>query len=133
MPRRSVSLVQWVQLWDGRWTFARVQEGLPTFEFHAAPLGLATRRQLRARGLAPGGYGPVAQISWRKRGCGPQFALLYRVDVATPKRTATPAQRHAIRKALAARRVCRSCGPVDHYVRTALRLCSPCFRRSEAV
>ena len=41
--------------------------GLPTYPYRWAPKGLATIRQLRARGLRPGGQQPAAQILWRKR------------------------------------------------------------------
>ena len=40
--------------------------GLPTYPYHWAPRHLATVRQLRARGLRPGGQQPAAQILWRK-------------------------------------------------------------------
>ncbi|MFE0733293.1 hypothetical protein ACFW2X_34730, partial [Streptomyces antibioticus] len=41
--------------------------GIPTFPRKLAPEGLATRRQLRARGLRPGGQPVVAQILWLGR------------------------------------------------------------------
>ena len=40
--------------------------GLPTYPYHWAPKHLLTIRQLRARGLRPGGQQPAAQILWRK-------------------------------------------------------------------
>ncbi|MEV1145189.1 RRQRL motif-containing zinc-binding protein [Micromonospora sp. NPDC049799] len=88
--------------------------GFPTFPYRAAPNGLATRRQLRAAGLRPGGHDPVAQILWRHR-TNRRVAYLYRLDLAAPKRVATPAQREAIAKALKARRTCRHCGQVKPY------------------
>ncbi|MEU0150334.1 RRQRL motif-containing zinc-binding protein [Micromonospora fulviviridis] len=88
------------------------ETGFPTFPFRMAPDGLATRRQLRAAGLRPGGHDPVAQILWRR---GKRVAYLYRLDLAAPKRTATSAQREAIAKALRARRTCRTCGLVQPY------------------
>ncbi|MGW4292786.1 RRQRL motif-containing zinc-binding protein [Micromonospora chersina] len=88
------------------------EAGFPTFPFRMAPDGLATRRQLRAAGLRPGGHDPVAQILWRR---GKRIAYLYRLDLAAPKRTATPAQREAIAKALRARRTCRHCEQVKPY------------------
>ncbi|ODB75635.1 RRQRL motif-containing zinc-binding protein [Micromonospora sp. II] len=88
--------------------------GFPTFPFHTAPAGLATRRQLRAAGLRPGGHDPVAQILWRHR-TNRRVAYLYRLDWAKPKRVATPAQREAIAKALLARRTCRDCGQIKPY------------------
>ncbi|MGS2616572.1 RRQRL motif-containing zinc-binding protein [Micromonospora sp. LZ34] len=86
--------------------------GFPTYPYRMAPEGLATRRQLRAAGLRPGGHEPVARILWRR---GKRLAYLYRLDLAAPKRTATPAQRAAIAKALRARRTCRTCGVVQPY------------------
>ncbi|PZF92268.1 hypothetical protein C1I93_19710 [Micromonospora endophytica] len=86
--------------------------GFPTYPYRMAPSGLATLRQLRAAGLRPGGHDPVAQIFWRR---GKRVAYLYRLDLAKPKRTATPAQREAIGKALRARRTCAVCGLVRPY------------------
>jgi hypothetical protein len=88
--------------------------GFPTFPYRAAPDGFATVRQLRAAGLRPGGQEPTAQILWRHRRQR-RVAYLYRLDLAKPKRTATPAQRAAIGKALMARRTCRVCGQVKPY------------------
>ncbi|MBB5110816.1 hypothetical protein FHU28_000655 [Micromonospora echinospora] len=92
--------------------FAGTDEEFPTYRYRLAPQGLATRRQLRAAGLRPGGNYPVAQILWRR---GKRVAYLYRLDLAAPKRTATEAQRAAIAKALRARRTCRVCGQVQPY------------------
>ncbi|MQA78732.1 MAG: hypothetical protein GEV10_09695 [Streptosporangiales bacterium] len=79
---------------------------LPTYPYKWAPEGLATVRQLRARGLRPGGQEPAAQILWRR---GLRVAYLYRIDRAAPKRTATAAQLAAVEKALRARRICPTC------------------------
>ncbi|MFF0465699.1 RRQRL motif-containing zinc-binding protein [Streptomyces mexicanus] len=68
--------------------------------------GLATRRQLRAMGLSPGGHEPVARLLWSR---GKRWAWLYRVDLAKPKREATPAQQVALDRALAARQTCPRC------------------------
>jgi hypothetical protein len=76
--------------------------GVPTFWWQGAPSGYATRRQLRAAGLRPGGQDVAAQILWHGLG-GTRRVELFRVELAAPKRTATPAQRDAIAKALAAR------------------------------
>ncbi|NYH40307.1 hypothetical protein HNR22_000034 [Micromonospora jinlongensis] len=86
--------------------------GLPTYPFKFAPDGLLTRRQLRTRNLRPGGQDPAAQIMWRR---GKRVAYLFRLDLAMPKRTATPAQLAAIDKALNARRTCSDCGQVQPY------------------
>jgi hypothetical protein len=86
--------------------------GFPTYPYHGAPAGMATRRQLRAAGLRPGGQPVIAQILWRR---GARVAYLYHHVLAKPKRIATPAQRAAIAKALLARRTCRSCGQIQDY------------------
>jgi len=86
--------------------------GIPTYPYRWAPDGLATMRQLRAAGLRPAGQPVAAQILWRR---GDRVAYLYRVDAARPKRTATAAQLVAIDKALAARRVCLTCGESKRY------------------
>jgi hypothetical protein len=98
--------------------------GLPTYPFKFAPEGLATRRQLRVRDLRPGGQDPAAQILWRR---GKRVAYLYRLDLAVPKRTATPAQRAAIGKALTARRTCPTCQQVkDYYIPRRSGECLDC-------
>jgi hypothetical protein len=88
--------------------------GLPTYPYHSAPVGLLTIRQLRARGLRPGGQAIAAQILWRHRKQR-RVAYLYREDCGKPKRQATPAQLVAIAKALRARRTCPTCGQEKPY------------------
>ncbi|WP_431928542.1 RRQRL motif-containing zinc-binding protein [Micromonospora wenchangensis] len=101
--------------------------GIPTYWWQGAPPGYATRRQLRAAGLRPGGQSIAAQVLWRGIG-GTRAAHLYRVDLARPKRTATPAQRRAIAAALLARRTCRICGRVrPYYIPRSLNECLDCF------
>jgi hypothetical protein len=78
----------------------------PQFVFKQAPAGYATRRQLRALGLRPGGQEPAGQLVWRR---GARFAWLYRIDLAKPKRTATLAQERALDRAMAARQTCPTC------------------------
>lgn len=90
--------------------------GLPTFPWEQAPEGLATRRQLSARGLRPGGQSPAAQIvrPRRRRPAQPLVAYLYRVDQAAPKRPFTPAKQAAVRTAARSRQVCAGpCGRRD--------------------
>jgi len=89
-----------------------LHDGMPTFPYRMAPDGLATLRQLREKGLRPGGQPIAAQILWRN---GLRVANLYREDLAVPKRTASPAQWRATRKALRARRRCPGCGKVRRY------------------
>lgn len=100
--------------------------GIPTYWWQGAPAGLATLRQLRAAGLRPGGQEIAAQILWAGVG-GTRVAYLYRVEAAKPKRTATPAQRAAIDKALAARRVCATCRQLkDYFIPRSLGECLDC-------
>ncbi|HET6293689.1 MAG TPA: RRQRL motif-containing zinc-binding protein [Kribbella sp.] len=115
--------VEWVRLWDGRRWPGRVRDGLPEFGFGQAPSGLSTRRQLRERGMSRGGQEPFARLSWKR---DQRFAWLYVDAHAKPKRTASEAQLAAVEKALAARKVCAECGPVDHFVRTTDQLCGDC-------
>ena len=105
-----------VTLHDGRTVFCRGRlDGLPVFAGWGrpggVPAGFATRRQLRAADLAPGGHGPAAILMFGHRQPFRRIELchLYRVDLAVPKRTATPAQRAAIDRALLARRTCPTC------------------------
>jgi hypothetical protein len=98
--------------------------GLPTYPYKFAPDGLATVRQLRANGLRPGGQDPAAQILWRK---GKRKAYLYHIAAALPKRTATPAQREAVKRALQARRTCPTCCVVkDYYIPRRYGECLDC-------
>lgn len=90
----------------GEWTAPGGE--YPTYRFASAPAGLATRRQLAARGLAPVGE-PVARIVWRR---GRRHADLWPVTGARPKRPVTPAQTAALAAALVARRTCTGCGDV---------------------
>ena len=98
--------------------------GIPTYPYKFAPAGLATVRQLRDKGLRPGGQDVAAQIVWRR---GKRTAYLYRVDLAKPKRSASPAQRAALGRALQARRTCPDCGEVrDYYIPRRTGACLDC-------
>jgi hypothetical protein len=102
--------------------------GIPTWWWQGAPEGYATRRQLRAGGLRPGGQPVVAQVMWRGIG-GDRVAYLYRLDLAKPKRTATVAQRRSIERALLARRTCTTCTQVrDYFIPRSLGECLDCAR-----
>ncbi|MFI6261365.1 RRQRL motif-containing zinc-binding protein [Micromonospora sp. NPDC051006] len=106
--------------------------GIPTYWWKGAPPGYATRRQLTAAGLRPGGQPIAAQVLWRGIG-GTRTAYLYRLDLAAPKRTATPAQRAAIGKALTARRTCPTCGTVrPYFIPRSLGECIDCAYPQEA-
>ncbi|MFG3051373.1 RRQRL motif-containing zinc-binding protein [Kitasatospora sp. NPDC048239] len=94
-----------------------------------APTGYLTKRQLRARGLRPGGQPVAAQVLWRSRRStsGMRAAYLYRLTLAKPVRPMTPARAAALAKANAARRTCPACGHDAGYVLPAhLGTCLPC-------
>jgi hypothetical protein len=101
--------------------------GLPTYPYRWAPRNLLTVRQLRERGLRPGGQQPVAQILWRR---GLRVAYLYDTALALPKRRPTPAQLAALANAMRARRTCPACGQEKPYcIRLSTGLCNDCDRR----
>ena len=100
---------------------------LPVYRWRLAPDGYATRRQLRARGLRPGGQGVAAQLERPRRRRGPLVAYLYRVDLAKPVRPMTPGRWAALAKANAARRICPQCSRDAGYViPPSLGTCVPC-------
>lgn len=114
-------------------------DGLPALTWGRADRSeLATVRQLRDLGLRPAGAEPVAVLVFGHRAPdGPrpaiEYASLYRISEAAPKRTATEAQRAAIDKALTARRTCRDYGvEQDYYLPTSERRCWPCAEAAEA-
>ncbi|MEV5566010.1 RRQRL motif-containing zinc-binding protein [Streptomyces sp. NPDC052196] len=81
---------------------------IDTFDWQASPDGLATRRQLRALGLRPGGHDPVAQLRCRACRTKPartctRMANLYRIDLALPVRPMTLAKEAALDRAMAKR------------------------------
>ncbi|WP_406367230.1 RRQRL motif-containing zinc-binding protein [Streptomyces sp. NBC_01546] len=101
--------------------------GLPTFPWRLAPEGLATRRQLRALGLRPGGQDIAGQVLRPRFRRGPLTAFLYRIDRAKPVRPMTPAKTVALAKANTARRTCPACRMDAGYVIPAsLGMCVPC-------
>lgn len=100
---------------------------LPVYRWRLAPDGFATRRQLRALGLRPGGQDVAAQLERPRRRRGPLVAYLYRVDRAKPVRPMTPARRAALARANRARRTCPECGRDAGYViPVSLGACVPC-------
>lgn len=105
-----VALGMFVEFYDPHGT----RHGMPTYPYRNAPTEYATRRQLRAAKLRPGGQPIAAQILWRHKG-RKRVAYLYEIARAKAKRTATPAQLAAIDKALQARRTCRTCTQVKGY------------------
>lgn len=103
--------------------------GMPTYPWGLAPDGYATRRQLRARGLRPGGQDITAQVLWTSRRHGGQVraAYLFRTDRAKPVRPMTPGKWAALAAANTARRTCPACRLDRGYViPTTLGTCVPC-------
>lgn len=100
---------------------------VPVYRWRLAPDGLATRRQLRARGLRPGGQPVAAQVERPRRRRGPLVAFLYRVDLAKPVRPMTPGRAAALAKAMKARRTCPNCRRDAGYcIPPSLGMCVPC-------
>ncbi|WP_432014965.1 RRQRL motif-containing zinc-binding protein [Streptomyces cucumeris] len=107
---------------------------LPVYLWRLAPEGLATRRQLRAMDLRPGGQDVAAELQRPRRKRGPLVAYLYRIDRALPVRPMTPARRAALAKANAAQRRCPACGIDRGYrIPRSLGLCPTCADAPAAV
>lgn len=103
---------------------ARMECGLPTWRWRAAPAGLLTRRQMRTAGLAPGGAWPVGRVTCR---AGRRWAHLWDPADLVQKRTPTPAQLVALDRAMAARRRCPQCDRDAGYtIPTSLGRCLDC-------
>ncbi|MDU8996226.1 RRQRL motif-containing zinc-binding protein [Streptomyces mirabilis] len=102
--------------------------GIPTYPWRHAPDDLATRRQLRIRGLRPGGQEVAAQLFRPRRRREPLTAYLYRVDLALPVRPMTPGMWRAHAAMMRARRRCPECGRDAGYViPTSLGACVTCI------
>ncbi|WP_030666134.1 RRQRL motif-containing zinc-binding protein [Streptomyces cellulosae] len=105
-----------------------IRYGVPTYPWRLAPDGLATRRQLRALGLRPGGQpiqGQLMRVN-RRTGTDP-IAYLYRVDLALPVRPMTPRKWGALALATLARRTCPSCRlDVGYCIPPSLGMCGLC-------
>jgi hypothetical protein len=100
---------------------------VPSYRWRLAPDGLATRRQLRALGLRPGGQDVAGQLERPRRRRDPLVAYLYRIEQAKPVRPMTPAKWAALAKANAARRICPKCRRDAGYViPPSLGMCTPC-------
>ncbi|MEV5170889.1 RRQRL motif-containing zinc-binding protein [Streptomyces flaveolus] len=100
---------------------------LPVYRWRLAPDGYATRRQLRACGLRPGGQEVAAQLERPRRRRGPLVAYLYRVELAKPVRPMTSARWAALAKANRARRICPQClRDAGYVIPTSLGMCVPC-------
>ncbi|PAZ17522.1 hypothetical protein CLM62_02035 [Streptomyces sp. SA15] len=100
---------------------------LPVFRWRLAPDGYATRRQLRARDLRPGGQDVAAQLERPRRRRGPLVAYLYRIDLAKPVRPMTPGMWRAHEAMMRARRTCPECRTDAGYViPPSLGMCVTC-------
>ncbi|MBO8194544.1 hypothetical protein ITI46_23215 [Streptomyces oryzae] len=100
-----------------------------TYPWRYAPDGYATRRQLRAMGLRPGGQEVSAQVMRRSRNrkSGVAVAFLYRVDRAKPVRRMTSRKWGALALAMLARRTCPACGlDAGYVIPPSLGMCIPC-------
>jgi len=105
---------------------AGMRFGLPTYPWKWAPPGWLTVRQLRAKGLRPGGQEPAGQVMWRHRKQR-RHAYLYLQSLALPVRPMTPAKQRALDRALLARMTCISCGRVLPYcISKSLGECNDC-------
>ncbi|MEE4541168.1 RRQRL motif-containing zinc-binding protein [Streptomyces sp. V4-01] len=97
---------------------------VPVHRYRQAGYDLLTRRQLRAKGLRPGGAEPVAEIRWRR---GRRVAYLYDPARALPVRPMTPGRWRAHTAMMRARRTCPACRTDRGYViPTSLGRCWPC-------
>ncbi|WP_371644039.1 hypothetical protein OG974_20840 [Streptomyces sp. NBC_00597] len=106
--------------------------GIPTYPWRLAPEGLATRRQLRAEGLRPGGQPVAAQLLRPRFRREPLVAYLYRIDWAKPVRPMTSRKWGALALAMLARRTCPTCQTDAGYVIPAsLGMCVPCAYTEE--
>ncbi|MER5938446.1 RRQRL motif-containing zinc-binding protein [Streptomyces sp. NPDC001928] len=102
--------------------------GVPTYPWRLAPDGLATRRQLRCRGLRPGGQPIAAQVMRvNRRAGGVRVSYLYRLDRAKPVRPMTSRKWGALALAMLARRTCPKCRVTYGYcMPTSLGMCVLC-------
>lgn len=107
--------------------------GVPTYPFRLAPEGLATRRQLRARGLRPGGQPIAAQVMRANRRAGGHLvAYLYWIDRAKPVRPMTSRKWGALALAMLARRTCPRCRlDVGYCIPRSKGICGLCLATEE--
>ncbi|MFE4373284.1 RRQRL motif-containing zinc-binding protein [Streptomyces sp. NPDC056835] len=100
---------------------------LPVFRWRMAPDGYATLRQLRSKGLRPGGQGVAAQLERPRRRRPPLVAHLYRIDQAKPVRPMTPGRWRAHDAMMRARRTCPQCRTDAGYcIPPSLGMCVTC-------
>lgn len=125
MTARRLELIEFdgVMVWcHGRF------EGVPEFGWRSAPRHLATRTQLKARGLTPGRRADVvAVVRFHTRRWGWVIGDLYRVSECVPRPADTPGRARARRSAMLARRTCRGCKQVgERCVSSRSGLCGAC-------
>nr|WSZ16299.1 hypothetical protein OH837_24785 [Streptomyces canus] len=110
-----------------------VRFGIPTYPWRMAPDGYSTRRQLRAKGLRPGGQSIAAQVMVTNRKTGtPRVAFLYREDLALPVRPMTSRKWGALALAMLARRTCPRCRlDVGYCIPTSHGICGLCLAAEE--
>lgn len=107
---------------------------LPTYPWGMAPEGMATKRQLRKKGLRPGGQEIRVQVLWWhggvRRDTGHRerrVAYLYVVADALPVRPMTPGRQRSVDAMLRRRRTCQSCGQEKPYcISRSLGECNEC-------
>ncbi|MDN3024706.1 RRQRL motif-containing zinc-binding protein [Streptomyces sp. S.PB5] len=107
--------------------------GIPTYPWRMAPDGYATRRQLRAMGLRPGGQPIAAQVLRVNRRTGTiRVAYFYRIDLAKPVRPMTSRKWGALALAMLARRTCPKCEITYSYCLSARHgICGLCLAAEE--
>ncbi|MET7927875.1 RRQRL motif-containing zinc-binding protein [Streptomyces sp. NPDC005349] len=108
--------------------------GIPTYPWRLAPEGMATRRQLRAQGLRPGGQPIAAQLMRRSRHrqAGVSVAFLYHLDLAKPVRPMTSRKWGALALAMLARRTCPTCRlDAGYVIPSSLGMCVTCAYPNE--
>jgi hypothetical protein len=105
------------------------RNGMPLLRRGCAPRDvLATFRQLRARGLRPGGRDHIAElVTKHRKSSKTNFSRLWLISDAVPVRPMTPAKYAALERAMTVRKTCRDCGDVyGRELPKDCRLCPPC-------
>ena len=116
-------MTAWAKCFDP----AGARYGIPTYPWRYAPDGLATRRQLRARGLRPGGQPIAGQALLPRFRRAPLVAYFYRIDLAKPVRPMTSRKWGALALAMHARRTCPKCQITYSYcIPPSLGMCVLC-------
>lgn len=114
---------------------------LPTYPYHMAPKGLATKRQLRKDGLSPRGE-IQAQIFWwhggtryrnGRLGRTRRTAYLFKISAAVPVRPMTGPMWVSHHAMMAARMTCPACNNIKPYcIPTSLGECNDCHDRARS-